>query len=153
MLTETEFRKLDRLSRTFLETFRREFPDLPHDEVSGIQLVVTIQPKHPDVGELAAWIDPGEVTVGIGPEFHTHFPTYMYHDLPEDEAERIISEQAVEYIRDIMADRVVLRMHAADGRLAWAQTYHLDHQPLAPEAIGVQQFVWSGPIRNQRSSA
>ena len=147
MLNPAEYDQLDPLSRTFLDACRRTFQGIGAEECfSNGQLVVTIAAKHPETGELAAWVDPGEVTVGIGEHFHCHFDSYLCDDPGSEAAQRDVVEEAITYMRDVLNDRIVLKVHTEEGRVRWSETYHREKYPKMRTQPGTRQFIWSGPL-------
>jgi hypothetical protein len=146
VLTPDQEARLDSLAREFLSVlrsridprhYRAEFTDRPE------RLKVTFPARHPETGDLVVRVGGDDVTVSIGLGFHTHFPTFM-EELPVDNWERAAAEEAIDYIEEFLADRIVLRLHFKNGEIRSGGTFSVDH-PAKPLARGEKEYLWSGP--------
>lgn len=146
MLNTEQIKQLDRLSQTFLASFRAALPALPHREELTDRLIITVPAKHAETGELTIYLDEDEITVNIGAYFHCHFEAYIYDNLPTVDAEREAVRNAVQYVTDFLADRIALRVTFKDGQYALSEAYYRETMPNPAEAKD-QEYVWSGPLK------
>ncbi len=85
------------------------------------------------------------MTVCIGEYFHCHFSAFLQDNYPSDEANREAAEQAVEFVSDFLADKIILRLNIENGALRMSQTYYRDMEEKAP-ASEDREYVWSGRL-------
>jgi hypothetical protein len=142
MLTPDQEARLDPLARAFLTVLRSRIdPRLYRAEFTD-RLTVTFPARHPETGDLVVRVGGDDVTVSIGLGFHTHFPTFM-EELPVDKWERAAAEEAIDYIEEFLADRIVLRLHFVSGFRSGG-TFPVD-SAAEPPAPGDREYLWSGP--------
>jgi hypothetical protein len=143
MLTRDQEERLDPLAREFLSVLRiRIDPQLYRAEFTD-RLKVTFPARHPETGDLVVWLDGDEVTVAIGLGFHTHFSTDT-DELPVDRRAQAAAEEAIDYIGEFLADRIVLRLHFVNGEIRSAGTFPIN-SAANPPARGDKDYLWSGP--------
>jgi hypothetical protein len=143
VLTRAHEERLDSLARQFLNVLRSRTDLGPYQAEFTDRLKVTFPARHPETGNLVVRLDYDEVTVSIGDGFHTHFPTFG-EDIPIDQREQAAVEEAVAYIEDFLADRLVLRLRLKNGMVRSGETFPIDAEakPLGP---GERDYLWSGP--------
>ena len=94
-----------------------------------------------EVGDLTIHDDGDEATIYLGHVTHTHFgPTYL--DQPEDERALAIRDEVVEFLRELLADRVLL--YSVEGSEdGWSR-----YDGTIPRDIprSAKKFVWSRRI-------
>lgn len=144
MLTPDEEARLDSLAREFLSVLRSRIDARLYRTEFSDRLKVTFPARHPETGDLVAWLDGDDVTVAIGLGFHTHFPTFVEDELPVDKRERAAAGEAIAYIEELLADRIVLRLHFVNGEIRSGGTSPVDC-PAEPLAPGDKEYLWSGP--------
>jgi hypothetical protein len=103
------------------------------------QVCAIFPAAHPDVGDIRVCDDGDEVTVYAGNFTHGHFSNY--DDIPEQQKATLISENVIDFLEAVFADRVGFwGSHKAGG--GWRR---LDIGPQKePKAF---EYVWSGPRR------
>jgi len=138
------------LPRKLLAAFREAFPDLGHSEaVDRGTPLLTVPARHPESGDLRLWLQSDEVAIGVGERFHTHVATYLYDFADLGAKEDAVVEEVIDYVRDVLADRVVMSAHASNR---WARMEHLEHAPTGPPEPDVIRLVWSGPFEPSASA-
>jgi hypothetical protein len=101
----------------------------------------TFPAAHPEVGTIEIAEDGPEVIVYLGNFTHSHFANYDKSLSPEQAAEKITAD-IVALLDDIFADKVVFwGSHRGGGG-------YFMRGAQSPHSRG-QQYVWSGPIREQ----
>jgi hypothetical protein len=118
--------------RQIRETLAAEFPEL--QVIAGARSTLEIPAAHDRVGPLYVQINPEEITVFVGPT-HCHFE--HYDDEPEDKH----IAQALELIRGVLSDRIVLW-----SCLGAAGAYDADRESRFRLPWLVRRFLWSGPF-------
>ena len=100
---------------------------------------------HPEVGDVTIYDDGDEAILHIGDISHGHFGS----DDPNRTgavAAQAVTEQIVEFLNDLFADRVLLWKQPGNGAGGW---YLLDYNDssafMGADAL---TFVWSGPVTN-----
>lgn len=96
--------------------------------------------RHPEVGDLCIFDHGDEVTVAIGTITHTHFSA---HDpgLDPSDTEAWISEQVLEFISELFADRIVV--WCVPGHAGGHHPVDHPRRPIPPHA---KVCTWSGPL-------
>ncbi len=159
MLSSQDRENLDSLSRLLLARFEAELADEAYDVEFTDCLRVTVSPRHPEVAGLFVDAADGEVTVWFGELFHEHFSSLYYTHLPKAEAEARSVEHAMELVRCILQDDVILRV-TYEGATPRAASIRLAGQEDAtsgvatfrdPDGGGMDEartvsYVWSGPL-------
>ena len=144
MLRRDQEAGLDSLAREFLSVLRSRIDARLYRAEFTDRLKVTFPARHPETGDLVARLDGDEVTVSIGLGFHTHFPTYPEDEPSLDKREQAAAEEAIDYIEEFLADRIVLRLHVKNGEIRSAETFPIDYAA-KPLASGDKEYLWSGP--------
>jgi len=142
---------LNSLSQKFLAELERVVPRESLSTEIADRLLVTIPARNADVGAITVWLDPGEVTVGIGQLHHTHFEVYTQTEVAPtlDEREQRAAESAANYIRDVLDDRVHFQVQFERGRCRGSSSWYPDHSERLGQMSGVdeiREYVWSGPV-------
>ena len=142
--------QLDHLSRELLAQLHRVLPAKAlRTEFKG-RLVITIQARVPEVGDITIWLEGDEITVGIGELHHSHFEVYTQSADTLDERERLAAESAVEYIRDIIEERVRFRVQFQQGRCLGSSSWYPEHSEVGPplsRADEIREYVWSRQLK------
>ena len=97
--------------------------------------------KHPETGEMYVWLDGDKITLRIGEHFYTHFSTYYLSSNDSGENERKAVRKAVEFIRDVLADKVVIYISSRA-----AGSYYRGSTNAPSMKPGMREYVWSGPF-------
>ena len=152
------------LADLFLNELRRQLLDLTYTMWTDEDLELIVPAAHPEVGGCYACADDEQIIVGWEKYLpHGYFSPLYDTDLPRAEAEAKEVREAVAYIRDIVEDKVVLRVVRKGDRVVDAADYspgeeHLIRWPrertgpvgrflqhLGVRRKVVQCFRWSGP--------
>jgi hypothetical protein len=142
MLTRDQEERLDPLAREFLGALRSRIDARLYRAEFTDRLKVTFPARHPETGDLVARLDGDQVTVSIGLGFHTHFD--LEDELPVDRREQAAAQEAIDYIEEFLADRIVLRLRFKNGEPRSGGTFPIDY-PEKPLAPGEKEYLWSGP--------
>jgi len=132
---------LDSLSAVFFQELKSILPDYERFVVFSDRPELVIPAKHPETGELHVWLDDDEITIGIGESFHTHCCTYFFNSDDRSENEREAAREAVAFIRDVLADKVVVHV---SSRITGS--YHRGSADAPSLKPGVKECTWSGPF-------
>lgn len=142
--------QLDNLSREFLAQLRRTLPTLAYHTACPDSLTVTIPARSAEVGDITVWLDPNEIAVEIGKLHHSHFGAFMVSAPTLAERERLAADMAVEYIRDIIEERVHFRVQLANGRVLGSACWYPERsdagQPMS-RADEIREYVWSHQLK------
>jgi hypothetical protein len=132
----------DPLGKRLLEVLRAGGLLEPFDEAFSDRLEITVPGASP-VGDLTVLSDADELTVYVGEHTHCHFSLYMYQDRSPAEAIDAVVEEAVGFLSDLLADRIVVWSRSVDGVPASGGTFRRD---VAPERLepGAKAYLWSG---------
>lgn len=121
---------------------------------------LVMQAKSTDVGDLVVLDEGSELTVEIGEKFHSHFSPYLYGDPANEISTQAAVEDAVNFVLDLIADRIVFTVdyqgkdcigssclhEDADSREAIrtvdCSTESIDEPSKATRS---EVFTWSGP--------
>ena len=138
-LSDAEYDQLDQLSRVFIDGFRTRFPAVTADEQFTDRLEVTVAAAVPEVGPLRIMLDGDEITIFVGDWTHCHFSVFMSAAGAVTE----VCTHALDFVADLLADRVVIWAYSENGRRRRDGTYPLGAPPRW--AIGgAAQILWSG---------
>lgn len=122
-----------------LEAFRERFPDQPVETREDQPLNIFIPAKHTETGGIELEVEDEEAFIVFMDKFgHTHFD-----GLPPEQTDQLIIE-ALDFLADIFADRVVFYGNSTEGGL-WYPEFVESNEPLPPEP----HFLWSGPVKPQ----
>jgi hypothetical protein len=106
--------------------------------------VAVFQAQHPSVGDLVIWDDGDEVTIAIGEITHGHFNPYN-PELDQEEIEKEVTEEVLDFLEDIFADKIQLWKSREGGSGGWQ---HLEFSEVRNDlSTKVEYYVWSGPYR------
>ncbi len=114
--------------------FLKEAERLPEDWAAAITPVegekLVIPARDPKVGDIVVRFSFFEIVVSVGKHTEGRFPG---------------ASDAVDFIRDVVTDRIIF--HFVDGEVEVYRAEELDDS----EVIDWSYYVWSGPLRNQRT--
>jgi hypothetical protein len=98
---------------------------------------------NPAVGDISIFDEGNEAKLQIGTLTHQHFNPYNT-SLSQSERAKIITEEMVEFLRRLFADRVLILR----GRgTAWSNVRVLDDDDELPAIPpNTEGFLWSGPV-------
>ena len=132
--------KSDPLGRRLLEVLRGGAIAAPFDEISKTPLEIRVPAPSKVMGDVVVSSDIDELTVYLGKHTHCHFSLIMYQDRPPSEAIEIVVHEAVDFLKDLLADQIVVW---STGSGQQGGTFHRDAQPerLEPAA---RAYLWSG---------
>jgi hypothetical protein len=109
--------------------------------------ILRIPAKAPEVGDIVVRNDGDELTVCIGRIDHRHFEVYCATGVSEPERQREVSQDAAEWIQDILSERVRFRVEFRAGRVIAGSSWHIEHHDggrwLRP-TDEVREYTWSG---------
>ena len=147
---EHSIHNLDNLSRKFLCGLKQVFsPDVFRSEFTD-RLIVTIPARDTEVGDMTVWLDGVEITVGVGKLYHGHFEV-NWESLPTlDEREDATVETAINYIRDVLNDRIHFEVWFEAGICRGGRSWHPDCSEQTCPLAGVdevREYVWSHRIK------
>lgn len=105
--------------------------------------IATFSEKQAEVGKVLVYDDGFEVTIVIEKISHGHFELYEAKVSPEEEA-RIVSEDVIDFLKALFADRVLLHVRP-DGRGGGWERLDLNDGPpqLDPS---YRYYLWSRPF-------
>ena len=102
---------------------------------------MTFPAKHSDVGDVEIHDDGDEITLIAGNFTHGHFSNY--DDIPQEEKEKEIAEDVVDFLSRLFADQVVLwGSHQGGG--GWRVILDDNDDSVTHH----KEFVWSGPRKS-----
>lgn len=137
-------RTLANLSAVFFQALGNVIPDYAQYIAFSDRPEWILPAKHPETGEMHVWVDRDEITIGIGGYFHTHFSTDYFNSDDPRENEKEAAREAVKFIQDVLADKVVICVSA---RIAGSYYRGSANPPtLKP---GTKEYVWSGPFTRE----
>jgi len=97
----------------------------------------------PAVGDITIFDEGNEATLKIGTLTHQHFNPYNTA-LSQSERAKIITEEMVEFLRRLFADRVLILRGKGT---AWSSVRVLDDDDELPAIPpNTEGFLWSGPV-------
>ena len=136
--------QLSELARSLLPAFRRAFPDVGASErVEEGNLWITIAALSADVGPLEVMVDSEEATIYLGEHTHTHISPWTHGDEATD-ANSAITDATIDYVSDVLADRVVIWSHYVDGQQVSGGAYHREVEEPTWRPHGAAAYLWSG---------
>lgn len=132
------------LSREFQRQLSEACPRVEHSatRTSEGEPMLTIPPKHPDVGGLSVWFYDEEITVGIGELFHWHFECMHGRLGRERSQDRDCIAEAVEWLRLFLEDAIVLEVW--EDR-AGGTAHPKEYFQRVDVRANAKLFTWSGP--------
>jgi len=134
------------ITDTLLPELRTRFADRRLHSGTAPNEVAIFPAAHPDVGAVTIWDDGDEATVGIGEITHGHFNPYDNSLSPEQIARRV-TEEVIEFLEDLFADRVLL-WKSPDGRSGGWRVLTSKTNDSLKEGSNLT-YLWSGPVRNK----
>ncbi len=150
MLTREQVEALSPLAQAFLEVFRQELPGPFREQVTD-RLVVTIPASHSAVGDLIVSDDGDQITLQVGSLFHWHFYLRPPYSSETRSAEQV-SYEAVDFIRELLADAILIRVDFASGQPGVSSAVSTS-APETPRSSTERDFTWSGPRSPSGGSA
>jgi hypothetical protein len=121
---------------------KAEFPEVKFTLDKGKHLI-SIAPKHPDVGSIDIQDDDDEITVFIGNFTHWHVGCYE-DKLSETQKAKSIAEDIAEFLQNLFDDKIIMwGCHEKGGGF-----YVKGNKPNSKSWLGTQhkEWVWSGPV-------
>jgi hypothetical protein len=148
MLSAAQQNALSPLAQQFLARLRAVLPGVASEAHTHDGLTVRVEPAAAPVGALEAVIEE-EIRVSLGDHTHQHIAPYLFGDARDPAAMLAAAEAAVEFIADVLADRVVIWSARRNGRVWAGGTCY----PARGELLGrlaTEAWLWSGravPLR------
>lgn len=135
--------------RTYLEPALRErFPEKPFVFHEAPNPFATFEAPCAEIGRLELCDDGDEVTVYLTELSHGHFACYDDDNPTTEEREQRIAASVVDFLAALFADRVVA--YRAIGGLAGGWSVLEEGKSLPLPSKVRSQYVWSGPITNEK---
>ena len=142
MLSAAQQNALSPLAQRFLSRLRGTLPGSASERLTDDGLLVRVEPLAVAVGPLEAVVD-DEVTIRIGDHTHSHIAPYLYGQPSDPEAVLQAAEAAVEFLADILGDRVVIWSRRVDGQVRAGGSYHIGTEQRL-SALATEAWLWSG---------
>jgi len=121
---------------------KREFAGWEIDFSPEAPAIAAFPASQEAVGRVLVYDDGDEATVCIENITHSHFNPYD-ENLKEEEREKIIVEDVLEFLKALFADRVLLHTSADHGVGGWTR---LDSsEGPAQLSPSLRYFLWSKP--------
>ena len=147
MLNDAQLAKLSPLGRTFRDRLLADLPGVAIREWLSDRYELEISAAHPAVGALHVWDHGEELTFGLGEYHHWHIRLDSTDAESWSERLELAAGAAVEQMRELLADRTVLRLRREGGRVAGSTSYSIEHTEMPPPGPEDVEYVWSGPRR------
>jgi hypothetical protein len=163
-MIEEVYNQLSDLSREFYLSFTCSMPGVIYEYYFLGCLEIRIPAVNDNFGDIRIWIDNEEIIIGLGDNFHMHFETYSCGGNISDSAirKKVIND-AIEFIRMVISDRILLRLKFKHDRLVSSHIVHLDKlkgkyiliplrgflKRLIPGKTLVSEHTWSGLYKNE----
>ena len=128
-----------------IEALRAAFPDRAFKSGAVGEPVAVFAAAHPSVGDASLFDDGDEIMVAIGEITHRHFDAD--DDVPAHDRMRIVVTQAVEFLADMFADRVVVWRHPLHRGFG-GSVGPCDEMEFSMMSKDAETFRWSGPTPN-----
>ena len=136
--------QLPALAQTLLPAFRQAFPEVGATErVEEGHLWIAIPARAAEVGPLEVMVDDEEATIYLGAHTHTHISPWSYGDETTD-PRTAVTEATIDYVADVLADRVVIWSHYVDGRQVSGGAYRRDLEGPTWRPPSAAGYLWSG---------
>ncbi len=136
--------QLSELARTFLPAFRRAFPEVGASErLEEGNLWITIPARCAEVGPLEVMVDSEEATVYLGEHTHTHISPWTHADVGAD-VNTTVTAATIDYVSDVLADKVVIWSHYVEGQQVSGGAYHREVEEPTWRPSGAAAYLWSG---------
>jgi len=94
------------LLHTMIEKMEAEFPEVEFTLDKGKHLI-SIAPKHPDVGSIEIQDDDNEITVVVGNFTHWHVGCYE-EELSETQKAESIAGDVAEFLQNLFDDKIIM---------------------------------------------
>ena len=134
---------LPELAQAFLAAFSQSFGGLgTSTRIEGSELWLTIPARAAVAGPLDVMVDDTEITVYLGEHTHTHISPWSVID-ERGEPHAAVTTAAIAYLRDVMADEIVMWSQHVDGQQVSGGTFRRSASSSSwPE--DVPAYLWSG---------
>jgi hypothetical protein len=118
--------------------------------------ILRVPAKAAEVGDLIVYSDGDEFTVAIGKINHRHFECFLSRAEREEDRQREAAEDAINWIEEILADRVRFRVEYSSGRViagsSWRSAESDGGRWLA-KTDQAREYLWSGEQPARRPAA
>jgi hypothetical protein len=151
MLSAAQQNALSPLAQQFLARLRAVLPGVASESHTHNGLTARVEPATSAVGALVAVVE-DEIVVSLGDHTHEHFAPYLFGDARDPAAVLSAAEAAVEFIGDVLGDRVIIWSARRNGR-TWAGGTCSAARGGRPSALATEAWLWSGravPLRRAR---
>ena len=132
------------LLQAMIKVLEKDFPEVKFS-VNEKDHLISIPPKHDEVGSIDIQDDFDELTVFVGNFTHWHVGCYE-EDLTEEQKAESVAEDVAEFLRDMFSDKIIMwGCHQKGGG------YYLEgEKPNSKSWLGAQhkEWVWSGPLHS-----
>jgi hypothetical protein len=132
---------------SILAELKRRFPDQSYSVGDDARTVAVFPAAHTQVGNVTIWDDGDEATVFIENITHGHFTSYD-ETLSKQEREKVVTEDVVDFLSELFADRVLLWTSESGRSGGWKMLQGQSPAELMHEKA--KCFLWSGPIKRGR---
>ena len=132
------------LSTHIITALSSAFPEIAFILSSPPDPVATLDGPCAELSPLQICDDGDEATVYLGEITHGHFGCYG-NGITVDESHRQITEDVIDFVRDLLSDRIVASS-SLGGRIGgWRRLSPEDHTP--GPCMFKRQYVWSRPLQ------
>ena len=138
------------IREVMLPELQSRFPNRGMRAGESINQIGIFPAAHGEVGDLQIWDDGDEATIYIGSITHGHFDSDD-RTLAEANSARCISDEVVEFLELLFADRVLIHKSRTDGSDGW-EVFDSDDFSDARLNVTDRTYVWSGPIKNPKTN-
>ncbi|CAN5548107.1 hypothetical protein BH10PLA1_BH10PLA1_15070 [soil metagenome] len=118
--------------------------------------ILRVPAKAADVGNLIVYNYGVEFTVAVGKISHRHFECFLSRAEREEDGQREAAEDAINWIEEILADRVRFRVEYSSGRViagsSWNPAESNGGRWLA-KTDQSREYLWSGEQSASRPAA
>ncbi len=150
-------------AQVLFDAFRRRFPQLAHYLPTGKAESITIPGTNRALGDLVIYPSFDEITVSLADRVHCHFAVDWSHVEDLDRPDEGIVHDALQYVEDILADRVLVTLKCKRSHLLASSAVYLHEQGripstwvlpistkvlllrLLPSRTRIERHLWSGP--------
>lgn len=166
-LSDAELARHDALARAFVRQLR---PVLSREAFEEVELrptegkpvlVVRVPAASPAVGDLLVYSDGTELTTFVGDHTHEHWGAYLFGKTDDPSAIGKAAAAVAEWVRELLADRVVVWSRRAEDRRVLAGGARAVADGAGAQfglgrLLATEAWLWSGqpvPIRRRGPSA
>ncbi len=130
------------LLQAMIKILKRDFPEVKFS-VNEKDYLISIPPKHHQVGSIDIQDDFDELTVFVGNFTHWHVGCYE-KNLTEEQKANSVAEEVAEFLRDMFSDKIIMGGCNQTG----GSFYLKGEKPNSKPWLGSQhkEWVWSGPL-------